>query len=265
MLYEDNPFFTFDLTCLNRIAFGVADDPFYKPLRAKFYPEVVVIDKAGQVLATSSPFETESALGMQYDEGFRDTKLKLNDDKKVKITLSAIKEKQVMILLLVKTYDLRKEPAKAGEFDRAQFRLFNEDTNQTLDYSQITKIEKPEGFEEEEAPPEPEEGEEGDAQAKPRNELLYLAGRLFQDENDRWIYESYNSCFMTDKHPNIVESLSEINRKAQDEDAYYKAQLKKAEDTIKTNEEERRAAAKAAANKKKKGKKEAKEAEEEVE
>ena len=36
VIYEDNPFFTFDLTCLNRIAFGVAVDPFYKPLRAKY-------------------------------------------------------------------------------------------------------------------------------------------------------------------------------------------------------------------------------------
>ena len=53
-----------------------------------------------------------------------------------------------MILLTVKTFDLRKSPARDGEFDRAWFRLVNEDTNQTLDYKKIKEIEKPEGFEE---------------------------------------------------------------------------------------------------------------------
>ncbi len=120
VVYDGNPFFTFDLTCLNRIAFGVADDPFYKPLRAKFFPEVVIISRTGEVIGQASPTKPSDELhGLQYDEGFRDTKLKLNDDKKVKITLSSIKEKQANILLLVKTYDMRKEPPKPGEFDRA--------------------------------------------------------------------------------------------------------------------------------------------------
>jgi hypothetical protein len=41
--YEDMPFFTCELTSLNRIAFSVADDPFYKSLRSKYYPEVLVV------------------------------------------------------------------------------------------------------------------------------------------------------------------------------------------------------------------------------
>lgn len=34
-----------------------------------------------------------------------------------------------MILLTVRTYDLRRNPPKEGEFDRAWYRLNNEDTN----------------------------------------------------------------------------------------------------------------------------------------
>lgn len=42
-----------------------------------------------------------------------------------------------MILLTVKTFDLRKAPPKEGEFDRAWYRLTNEDTNQTIDYKNV--------------------------------------------------------------------------------------------------------------------------------
>lgn len=51
IVYENSPFYCFELTGLNRIAFTVADDPFYKPLRAKYYPEVVVINMKGEVKA----------------------------------------------------------------------------------------------------------------------------------------------------------------------------------------------------------------------
>jgi hypothetical protein len=72
----------------------------------------------------------------------------MNDDKKIKIQLSKIKRDDVMILFLVKTLDLSASPPKEGEFDRSMFRLLNEETNQTIDYREIKKIELPEGFEE---------------------------------------------------------------------------------------------------------------------
>ena len=53
-----------------------------------------------------------------------------------------------MILLTVRTNDLRRAPPKDGEFDRAWFRITNEDTNQTIDYTKIKDIEKPDGFDE---------------------------------------------------------------------------------------------------------------------
>ena len=62
-------------------------------------------------------------------EDFREPKLKLNDDKKIRITLSAMKKPGRMILLTVRTTDLRKSPPKEGEFDRAWYRLNNDDTS----------------------------------------------------------------------------------------------------------------------------------------
>lgn len=66
-----------------------------------------------------------------------------------------------MILLTVRTYDLRKNPPREGEFDRAWYRLNNDDTSQTIDYKKIRSVEKPEGFDEdapvEENPDEPDQ------------------------------------------------------------------------------------------------------------
>jgi len=52
IVYEEMPFFTCDLGHLKRISFAVADDPFYKSLRSKYYPEAVIVNKAGKVLHT---------------------------------------------------------------------------------------------------------------------------------------------------------------------------------------------------------------------
>lgn len=77
----------------------------------------------------------------------------------------------------------------------------------------IKQIEKPEGFEED-APVEedPETGE-----IPPRNEIIYIAGRIFMDKNGRWIYESYNHCYTSDKHPDIVQTLADVYLRSEDE------------------------------------------------
>jgi len=49
-------------------------------------------------------------------------------------------------LLVVRQKNLAGYPVTEGEFDRAWFRLSNEDTNQTLDYNLISNIEKPEDY-----------------------------------------------------------------------------------------------------------------------
>jgi hypothetical protein len=45
------------------------------------------------------------------------------------MTLSQIKKQGHMLLFLVKCFELRKNPPKDGEFDRAWYRITNEDTN----------------------------------------------------------------------------------------------------------------------------------------
>ena len=101
---------------------------------------------------------------------------------------------------------MRKNPAKEGEFNRAWFRLNNEDTNQSIDYKKLNTIEKPEGFEED-APTE-EDPETGESQ--PRNELIYVAGRIFMDSSERWVYESYNHVFTSEKYPDIAMTLGSV-------------------------------------------------------
>ena len=141
IVYENMPYFTLELTNLNRIAFAVADDPFYKSLRSKYYPECLVINIKGKVLTKINPWNTSSEkYGIEYFDDFREPKLKLNDDKKIRITLSQMKKPGRMILFTVKTYDLRSNPPKEGEFDRAWYRLNNDDTSQTIDYQRINDV-----------------------------------------------------------------------------------------------------------------------------
>jgi stress response protein SCP2 len=83
----------------------------------------------------------------------------VNDDRKVKINLSELMKGSKpgkMILLTVRAESVR--PPKAGEYDRAWYRVVNEDTNQTVDYKNIKDVQKPEGFDEDSPIPEGEEG-----------------------------------------------------------------------------------------------------------
>lgn len=55
IIFEDMPYFTCELTTLNRISFAVADDPFYKSQRSKYYPECLVMNKKGKILEKINP------------------------------------------------------------------------------------------------------------------------------------------------------------------------------------------------------------------
>lgn len=50
-------------------------------------------------------------------------------------------------MLTVRSFQNQKETADKN-FDRAWFRLSNEETNQTIDYSLISKIDTPEDYQE---------------------------------------------------------------------------------------------------------------------
>ena len=66
----------------------------------------------------------------------------------------------------------------------------------------------------------PETGEVPD-----RNELIYVAGRLKFNENERWVYESYNHVFTSDKFPDIAMTLGDVYRRSEEEVKYYKDTL----------------------------------------
>jgi hypothetical protein len=133
IIYEDNPFFNLELTGLSRISFGVADDPFFKATRSKYFPEVYLINKKSKIQARISQAKRRSDKykdAFEFQEDFREQALKVNDDRKVKINLSELMKGSKpgkMILLTVRAESVR--PPKAGEFERAWYRLINEDTN----------------------------------------------------------------------------------------------------------------------------------------
>ena len=122
-------------------------------------------------------------------DDFRDAALRINDDKKITIGLGGIQAQGVTIMLLVREKDTTGKPVKEGEFDRAWFRLSNEETNQTLDYSLLNKVEKPEEYQ-----PVIQNEENEDAPPK-LNPLTYVHGRLYLDDNKVWVFESFKHCF----------------------------------------------------------------------
>ena len=109
VVYGDNPFMELELNTLKRLSFAVADNPFFKTDIVKYYPECHVISEDGEILATVNPNarEHEEFCGLRYCENFRDERMKMNDDRKVKLTLSDFNNKGAMILLTVRTNDIR--------------------------------------------------------------------------------------------------------------------------------------------------------------
>jgi hypothetical protein len=194
ILYGEMPYFHCELTGLTRLSFSTADDPFYKTSVPKFYPEAAVFNQAGELLGRVNPTNAKSSeFSMNYLDDIRDPILKINDDRKIQIQLGGIREPGTVIVLCVKEFDNAGKPApKEGEFDRAWFRLANEETNQTIDYSMVNKIDKPEEYvesipndDDEDAPP-------------MRNDLTYLHGILYleaHDSGNKWVFESFKDVF----------------------------------------------------------------------
>lgn len=172
---------------MNRLSWAVADNPFFRSSTEKFFPEVLIIDLEGDIVATINP-ETRSSEGTEvsgvtFCENFRDEKLKLNDDRKIKFNLGEFQKPGYMILLTVRTNDLRQiKNLNKADYNSAWFRLQNEDTFQSLDYTNVKDIQVPEGFEEEEEAQAENNDEEDEEEIKPRNELVYVCGRIFDDQ-----------------------------------------------------------------------------------
>jgi len=119
--FPENNFFELELANLERLSFSVADNPFFKADVAKYYPECHVINgDTGHVMATINPFKKSSQqlTSLSYLDNFRDEKLKINDDRKIKFELENLKGSGIMILLTVRTFDNRGEKGiKEGAYD----------------------------------------------------------------------------------------------------------------------------------------------------
>jgi len=92
------------------LAFSVADNPFMKTDMAKYYPEVHVVLADGTLMASITPNnKNDPNFGSSfYMDNFRDDHLKINDDRKVRLTLSDFKDRRdMMILLTVRMNDLK--------------------------------------------------------------------------------------------------------------------------------------------------------------
>ena len=92
VVFEMSPFFSLDLGNISRISFSVADDPFYKSLRSRYYPEVLVMNMKGAIKGRVNPFtrgyKRHGVDTLMYEEDFREPQLKINDDKRVHINLN---------------------------------------------------------------------------------------------------------------------------------------------------------------------------------
>lgn len=103
------PFFTCELAGgVQRLSFSTADDPFYKLSTQKYYPEAIVFNKEGEIKSVVNYKNKKSdEYCMIYHDDIRDPVLKINDDKKITISLGGIREVGSMILLLVREFDVK--------------------------------------------------------------------------------------------------------------------------------------------------------------
>jgi hypothetical protein len=255
--YEDNEYEELVLNDMDHVAFAVANNPFYKLDTPKFYPEALVINKEGKILARIGECEADSDAfsALKFRTNFRDDKMRLNDDMKIEMKLSEFTDPSTMVVFMMKTYDLRKEKdLPENLFNEAWFRLQNETTSQTLDYTKVRKIAVPDDYVE--GDPADEEAEDP-ADRKVRNELIYLAGRLYCEKNEKtgalkWIYEKWNQLVTSDKYADgIHNSLNDLYKNTMEELAGYEEQIAAAHQRMAEAAEEKRQAVIAAQSKKK--------------
>lgn len=122
-----------------------------------------------------------------------------------------------MILLTVKI--AAEEMRTTSGYDRAWYRLVNEETSQTIDYKLIKDVNLPDSPLS--APP--EEGGDEPSSSQSKSYFTYVAGRIFFDYNGsgRWVYERFNHCFSSDKFEKdggeIAQSLCDMYQQSEQE------------------------------------------------
>ncbi|CAI2385825.1 unnamed protein product [Moneuplotes crassus] len=252
--FSESPHFTVDISSIERIALATADDPFFKlaPSHQKYFPQMIIYNSKGEIIEILD----ETKLGVEtitkgaYNPDCRDAKLKLNDDRRV--TLSLLTQKDVqMVAFVIRSKDLSSNPeVKEKEFERAHFRLLDDSTNQTLDTSLIKDMQitlptkEGEGDDEDAQQPEPEDDEDEEKKG-PQPQNVIMLGRAFLD-NKKWIYEQYNYMFKEDTHPEFFEAIGKIEAESREFHQNIEKKIKEEESILKESKE---AAAQAAAAK----------------
>lgn len=54
VVFGSNPYYDLEMNSINHIGFSVADNPFFKMINEKYYPEAIVINEQGVILARIS-------------------------------------------------------------------------------------------------------------------------------------------------------------------------------------------------------------------
>ena len=100
-----------DLSQFRQLSLACSDDPFFEKStnEHKFSPSVVFVNDAGERVGECS--ETEKYAAAEFIGNCRDNKLKMNDDRKVVLRISALNDIQ-MVLLFVRA----KRGAKDGDY-----------------------------------------------------------------------------------------------------------------------------------------------------
>ena len=60
------------------------------------------------------------------------------------------------------------------------------------------------------------------------------------DKNGRWVYESYNHCFTSDRYPDLTPTLIDMYKRSEEEVKHQADEILRAKEKIAANEEERR-------------------------
>lgn len=259
IVFEENQNEELVLNGIDHISWAVANNPFFKLEIEKYYPTAVIVNKEGKVLGQygacypQSEKQAAEFPNCRDRHNFRDDKIRINDDRKVEFKTQDFKDSSIQVFLMVRTFDLRKEKDMPENLhDDAWFRLQNEQTSQTLDYTKIKKIDVPEDYAE--GSPEDESPDLDEEERKSRNELVYLAGRIYCETSKsgqhKWIYEKWNQLVETQKYPNLDQSLADLYKHSCDESAGYDEQINQAQMRMSEAAEEKRAAQIAAASKK---------------
>lgn len=164
-----------------------------------------------------------------------------------------------MVLLVVRSKEVEGKVEK-GQFDRAQFRLIDDETNQTIDQARVKDVrmtmptKEGEGDEEDKQEDPEEEDEDGEVK-QPKVQNVIIMGRISLN-GDKWIYEQYNYMYKEDKYTDLFETVGKLELESRDFIVNKENAIKEEQKALIESREAaaQAAAAKAASKKNKKGK-----------